>query len=168
MSLARAAAPQSVDELAAQAWALGTATARRYVEFADVLQAHNNGQTASLFRSLADAGERRTREAVRQLGAAEPRSALAAAVLPPPPLEDAHYLMHPWHALHIAVQAQEQVCRYYGDLAQHAPAPGVREAAAQLQASEAQQLALLRGALAQQPEPPPDWADDPDPPRYTD
>jgi hypothetical protein len=44
----------------------------------------------------------------------------------------------------------------------------VRKAALELQAEEAEHVALVQAWLAKVPAPDPDWAVDPDPPRYTD
>jgi rubrerythrin len=44
----------------------------------------------------------------------------------------------------------------------------VRRAATELQAEEAEHVALVQEWLTKVPPPDPDWALDPDPPRYTD
>jgi rubrerythrin len=84
------------------------------------------------------------------------------------PMEDVHYLMRPWHALQVALAAEQRAEAFFGELARQAQDEAVRRAALEMQAEEREHVALVRAWLQKVPEPEGDWATDPDPPRYTD
>jgi hypothetical protein len=84
------------------------------------------------------------------------------------PADEVHYLMHPWYALQLALAAEQRAEAFFGELARAATNDSVRRAALELQAEEAEHVALVRAWLAKFPQPDADWAHDPDPPRYTD
>jgi rubrerythrin len=79
-----------------------------------------------------------------------------------------HYLMRPWHALQLALAAEQRAEAFFGQLARATTSESVRRAALELQAEEQEHVALVRAWIAKLPEPEGDWATDPDPPRYTD
>ena len=76
--------------------------------------------------------------------------------------------MQPWHALQLALAAEQRAEAFFGALAAAATNDSVRKAALELQAEEAEHVALVRDWMAKVPQPDSDWAMDPDPPRYTD
>jgi rubrerythrin len=77
-----------------------------------------------------------------------------------------HYLMHPWHALQMALQAEQRAHDFFAKLVESCQREDVRNAARQLQADESEHITLLQSWLQRVPAPPPGWDDDPDPPRY--
>ncbi|HEX7383710.1 MAG TPA: hypothetical protein VF291_05320 [Burkholderiaceae bacterium] len=79
-----------------------------------------------------------------------------------------HYLMWPWHALQLALAAEQRAEAFFAALAEEAPNEAVRRAAIELRNEEREHVALVKAWLDRTPEPGTDWADDPDPPRYTD
>ncbi|HEY0822639.1 MAG TPA: ferritin family protein [Ramlibacter sp.] len=169
MSSQAAAAPRTLDELMAHACAFEREAVERYTEFADVLETHNNREAAALFRQLATQEARHAEELMRSMGWQQPPA--------PPPrqqvplgadLQQAHYLMHPWHALQVALEAEHEAHDFFAALVARSDSEEVRRAALRLQAEEREHIALLQGWLAKVPEPPPDWDQDPDPPRYLD
>ena len=84
------------------------------------------------------------------------------------PIDEVHYLMQPWHALQLALAAEQRAEAFFGRLARHAASEPVRRAALELQQEEHEHVELVRAWLKKVPEPDADWAIDPDPPRYTD
>ena len=82
--------------------------------------------------------------------------------------DEVHYLMQPWHALQLALAAEKRAEAFFAVLARLATNEPVRRAAQELQAEEAGHVALVQEWIAKVPPPDPDWANDPDPPRYTD
>jgi rubrerythrin len=84
------------------------------------------------------------------------------------PNDAVHYLMHPWHALQLALAAEQRAEAYFDALARVATSESVRRAALQLKAEEAEHVAMIRAWLIKVPKPDESWAVDPDPPRYTD
>lgn len=170
-----AVAPQTLESFMAQALAMEREAVERYTEFADAMEMHNNGAVAALFRTMAGYEAKHAEQIMAQMGWRED------PVPPPPPphwpgfegpetvpIDEVHYLMQPWHALQLALAAEQRAEAFFGALAQAAGSEPVRRAALEMQAEEAEHVALVRAWLAKVPQPDSDWADDPDPPRYTD
>ena len=84
------------------------------------------------------------------------------------PFDQVHYLMQPWHALQLALAAERQAEAFFATLARLSISAPVRTAALEMQAEEAHHVALIQAWIVKTPKPDPDWANDPDPPRYTD
>jgi rubrerythrin len=166
--------PRTLDEFMALALAMETAAAERYAELADTMQAHNNTETAELFRRMAAIELRHAREIQAQIAGTEHDDAVRrwqdshAAAAECAPSEDLHYLMLPYHALQIALASEQRAERFFAQLAAVATSDSVREAAQRLCAEEREHVALIEAWLARVPVPQTDWAEDPDPPRYTD
>jgi rubrerythrin len=155
-----------VAELMAQAHAMEREAVQRYREFADVMQAHNNTEVAALFSALADQEATHAEEIARTMGWTVPPAAQPPRTAAAPSLEQAHYLMQPWHALHIALQAEQQARDFFAGIAQRCDDGDLREAALAMQEEEAGHVAMLESWIARMPVPAGNWDDDPDPPRY--
>jgi rubrerythrin len=167
MSIQTVQAPRSLAELMAQAYALEREAVERYGELADVLATHNNQEVAALFRRLASQEAMHANEILRTMGWTQPPRPPGLPDAPEAPsYEETHYLMHPWHALRIALQAEQRAHDFFAALAQRCESEDLRTAALQLQADEGEHIALLQSWLQRVPEPPAGWDDDPDPPRY--
>jgi rubrerythrin len=82
------------------------------------------------------------------------------------PLDEVHYLMRPWHALQLALGAEQRAERFFAELAKSTTDEAVRKAAQELQEEEREHVELVRAWMAKVPQPEKDWAEDPDPPRY--
>jgi rubrerythrin len=170
---ARARVPSTLDEFMALALAMEAAAADRYAELADTMQAHNNTETAELFRRMAAIEARHAREIRAQIGergieATRRWEAANAAEAECAPTESLHYLMLPWHALMIALENERRAEQFFAQLAKVATSDAVREAAERLCAEEREHVALIEAWLAKVPPPQTDWADDPDPPHHLD
>jgi rubrerythrin len=160
---------RTLHELMAHACTFEREAVERYTEFADVLETHNNREAAALFRSLATQEARHAEELMRSMGWQQPPEPPAQKQAPRgADLQQAHYLMHPWHAVQVALQAEREAHDFFAALVASSDADEVRRAALRLQAEEQEHIELLQGWLAKLPAPPPDWAEDPDPPRYHD
>lgn len=169
-------APVTLHEFMAQALAMEREAAERYAEFADILDTHNNPEAAALFRTLAGVEARHAEHILNRMGWDE------RAVPPVPahrswpgfeapetvPIDEVHYLMQPWHALQLALAAEQRAHAFFATLAEAATTDAVRDAARQMQAEEAQHIEMIRARLAKLHPPEGDWANDPDPPRYID
>ena len=169
MNTEATSAPHTLHELMAQACAFEREAVERYTEFADVLETHNNREAAALFRQLATQESRHAEELMRSMGWQQPP--VPPAQQPAPrgaDLQQAHYLMQPWHAVQVALEAEREARDFFAALVQRSDSEEVRRAALRLQAEEQEHIELLQGWLAKLPPPPPDWAEDPDPPRYHD
>jgi rubrerythrin len=166
-------APQTLDELMAQALAFEREAAQRYTEFADAMETHNNPEAAQLFRTMAQYEAKHAAQIMNAMGWQ------AAPAVPPAgwpsfegpetvPFDEVHYLMQPWHALQLALAAEQRAEAFFGELARATDNAAVRAAALELQAEEREHVELVKAWIAKIPAPDRDWADDPDPPRYSD
>jgi len=168
-------APATLADLMVQALAMERAAVSRYSALADVMQVHNNRPVEALFRKMAVIEERHAQEIMAEMGwkndAAVPVATgdCSAPEAPESVPEDAvHYLMWPWHALQLALAAEQRAEAFFARLAQSAADDRVREAATRLRDEEREHVALVKAWLDRTPEPGTDWADDPDQPRYVD
>ncbi|HPP83715.1 MAG TPA: hypothetical protein PLZ50_09150, partial [Rubrivivax sp.] len=84
------------------------------------------------------------------------------------PIDEMHYLMHPWHALQLARAAEQRAVQFFEGLARQATSDDIRRAAEEMRAEEVGHVSLIDAWLAKVPEPEANWAEDPDPPRYED
>lgn len=169
------ASPKHLGELMAQAHAMEREAAERYAEFADTMETHNNPEVAALFRRMAEVEARHAEHIMTEMGwtapPTPPQGGYGWPGLESPetvPVEEVHYLMTPWHALRLALAAEERAEQFFRRIAAQASNDTVRRAAQSLAAEEREHIALVTSWLARIPEPAPDWAVDPDPPRYTD
>lgn len=167
--------PQTLDALMAQALVMEREAVARYTELAEMMETHNNLEVAALFRKMAeyeghhvaqiqaDMGWADDSIAARQAGAwAGPESPESV------PVDEMHYLMHPWHALQLALAAEQRAVAFFEGLVQRATTDTVRRAAEEMRDEEIEHVELVRSWLEKVPQPEESWADDPDPPRYID
>lgn len=165
--------PQTLEEFMVRALAIEHEAAQRYEEFADAMQTHNNPEVAQMFRTMAGYEAKHAAQIMQEMGwtSAPPLPAGGWPSFEPPesvPFEHVHYLMQPWHALQLALQAEQRAEAFFAELARVAPEGPVRAAALKLQAEERGHVALVQAWLAKVPAPDHDWETDPDPPRLID
>jgi rubrerythrin len=84
------------------------------------------------------------------------------------PVDEMHYLMHPWHALQLALAAEQRAVSFFDAMAREAPNDEMRRAAEEMRAEEVEHVELVKAWLAKVPQPGAEWAVDPDPPRHVD
>lgn len=166
--------PPTLDAFMAQALTMELEAVERYTEFADAMETHNNLEVASMFRTMAGYESKHAAQIMQDMGWTEspPVSSTSRAwtgfdAPEAAPIDAVHYLMQPWHALQLALAAEQRAEAFFGALAAAATTDAVREAALHLQAEEAEHVALVRSWMDKVPQPDSDWAVDPDPPRYT-
>ena len=167
--------PQTLHEFMTQALAMEREAVERYTEFADTLALHNNHEVAALFRTMADHEAKHAGRIMAEMGWRDtPPAPLqmqnwpGRASLETLPFDEVHYLMQPWHALQLALAAERQAEAFFAMLARLSVSEPVRSAALEMRAEEARHVALIQAWIDKVPPPDPDWANDPDPPRYTD
>ena len=169
------AGPRTLPEFMAQALAMEREAVQRYTEFADAMEVHNNRDVATLFRTMAQYEDKHASQIMDQMGWTDaPEPPEGGFGWPDPeapetaPFDEVHYLMQPWHALQLALAAEQRAEAFFGELAQATTSESVRRAALELQAEEHEHVELVRAWLEKVPMPDGDWATDPDPPRYLD
>jgi rubrerythrin len=165
--------PQTLEEFMAQALAMERDAAQRYHEMADAMETHNNREVAQLFRTMAGYEAKHAETILAEMNWVEtpgvPPGAWPTMESPEMiPSDAVHYLMHPWHALELALAAEQRAEAFFAELVRATTNDSVRSAAIVLREEEAEHVALVKQWMAKFPKPEVDWAVDPDPPRYND
>lgn len=165
-------APRTIEEFMAQALAMEREAAQRYEELADAMEMANNRDVAKAFRTMAGYEAKHAQAIMDQMKwtVDPPVPAQAWPSAEPPevvPNDEVHYMMQPWHALELALAAEQRAEAFFDELARSASDESVRRAAIELRDEETEHVAMVRKWMARYPKPDADWADDPDPPRYT-
>lgn len=155
----------------AHAVALEEEAAERYAELADAMEVHNNKEVAELFRKLSHysvlhLNDVRKRAEGIELPHLKPWEYQWANGEPPEsaPSDNAHYMMTPYHCIHLALRNEKRGYGYYADLAYKSADPEVKRLAAAFAAEEAEHVKELEKWAATAKEPDPNWDMDLDPP----
>jgi rubrerythrin len=164
-------APSTMEEFMTFALEMEREAVERYTEFADTLATHNNKEVAELFRTMAGYEARHAQEIMKQMGWTEqtvlPKIRFNWPGFEAPetvPIDEVHYLMRPYHALQLALAAEERAQRFFAELASRTSSESVRKAALEMKAEEQEHAAMVKAWLAKVPAPEGNWAEDPDPP----
>lgn len=165
--------PQTLDEFMAQALAMEREAAQRYNDMADAMETHNNPEVAQLFRTMAGYEAKHAETIMTEMNWVEapgvPPGAWPAMDSPEMiPADAVHYLMKPWHALELALGAEQRAEAFFAELVRSTSNESVRRAAIVLREEESEHVAMIRKWMGRFPKPEGNWADDPDPPRYND
>ena len=170
-----ARSPRTLAEFMTQALVMEMEAAQRYADFADAMEMHNNVEVAALFRKMADIEGKHAQQIMAEMGWTTTPAPLPAAVRwegfeapETTPIDEVHYLMQPYHALELALANEQRAERFFARLARAATTASVRKAARELRQEEREHVELVRAWMKKVPKPDADWANDPDPPSYTD
>jgi rubrerythrin len=157
----------ALPEFLAHAVALEQEAADRYLELADMMEAHRNDAVSSVFRDMTRFSEMHRDEI---------KARVASVELPqlksweyrwrsPPEVggeEGFDYLMQPYHALKYARANELRAMQYYQSVEQASTDPEVKRLAAAFAAEETEHVAALDKWIALTPRPSSTWQDDPD------
>lgn len=173
MNANRTKTPRTLDEFMAKAYEMEVEAAQRYADFADAMETHNNREVAALFRKMSDIEGKHATQIMAEMGwksPPAPGTAVWDALEAPETvaMDEVHYLMQPYHALTLSLASEQRAERFFAQIADAATVESVRKAALELQAEEQEHVALIEAWMKKVPKPEGNWADDPDPPRYTD
>lgn len=167
--------PRTLADVMAQALAMEREAVQRYNALADMMEVHHNREVEALFRKMAQIEAKHAVQIMAEMGWTDSsdmpvseRSPFAPDAPESVPEDAVHYLMWPWHALQLALSAEQRAETFFARLAETAPSEAVRDAALQLRDEEREHVALMRAWIEKTPQPGSDWAEDPDPPRCTD
>jgi len=157
----------------ARAYAMELEAHERYAQFAEQLDTHNNREVAQMFRKLSAIEALHAKRILDEMRwpsmpALPPAFAWESTEGPETaPLDAAHYLMQPFHALEIALRCEQQAQKYFEEIAAAQVPPAVRKAALEMAEEEREHVGLIQQWLKRVPRPEPGWDEDPDPPRTT-
>ncbi|AVR88227.1 ferritin-like domain-containing protein [Thauera aromatica] len=164
---------QSVEQLLAHALAMENEAVERYEMLADQMETHNNPEVAALFRKLAEI-EKLHVDNVNDLSDGHTLPHIApweyawqtpeSPEAPSASAEGLHYMMHPYHAIAMALEAERKGVAFYERLADQAGREDVRKIARELCETEREHVTLLQGWLGRFQPPPKGWSEDADPP----
>ena len=161
----------SVGELLAHARVMETEAFECYEDLAGQMEVHNNKEVAELFRKIAEEEKKHIDKVDARAGddklphiapwefkAFETEShGLTGA-------REVHYMMTPYHALALALRAEERSYAFFSQVVETAKDDKVLEMARDLQEEERLHVELIKEWLAKEPKPEEDWDEDPDPP----
>lgn len=162
-------------ELMRYAWAMESEASERYEEMADAMDTHNNAEVAGLFRKMSRIEALHADQILRAMNWSEPPASPPGgfrwgADEGPETGEhtDLHYLMHPRHALDIALRNEQRAQRFYHALMTATADPAIRQAAEEFESEEREHVRLIEEWIARTPAPPSHWRHDDDPPSVVD
>jgi len=162
----------TTEELLAYSLALEEEAVERFNELADQMEVHNNYEVADLFYKLAEI-EGKHVDNVKRASEGKQLPDLLAWEFDwidggePPEggsLEDAHYLMSPWHAIELAKQGEQRAVAFFKHVAGSTTDNEVKKMARELVAEEQEHVELLEQWQERFSKPEDGWDDDLDPP----
>ncbi len=161
----------SSEELLAYSLALETEAVDRFNDLADQMDTHHNYEVADLFRKLAKIEGLHIDNVNRASAGKELPSLLAwefewdGGESPEGgSMEEAHYLMKPWHAIELAMRGEKRAVAFFRHVAETAIDDKVLKMALELVEEEEEHVALLQQWQERYPKPDEGWDDDLDPP----
>ncbi len=162
----------TTEELLAYSLAMEEEAVERFNELADQMEVHNNHEVADLFYKLAEIEGKHVENVNRAAAGKELPDLLAwefdwideGESPEGGSLEDAHYLMQPWHAIELAKRGEQRAVAFFKHVASNATDKAVEKMARELVAEEEEHVALLEQWQERFPKPEDDWDDDLDPP----
>ena len=162
---------RSTEELLAYSLALEKEAVERFTDLADQMEIHHNYEVADLFRKLAvieglhvdnvnvaSEGKELPELLAWEFEWADDESPEGGS------MEDAHYLMQPWHAIELALQGEKRAVTFFRHVANTSTDGKVVEMALELTTEEEEHVRLLKEWQQRFPKPDEDWDDDMDPP----
>ena len=161
----------SSEELLAYSLALEMEAVDRFNDLADQMEMHHNYEVADLFRKLAKIEGLHIDNVNRASAGKELPSLLAwefewdGGESPEGgSMEEAHYLMKPWHAIELAMRGEKRAVAFFRHVAETAIDDKVLKMALELVEEEEEHVALLQQWQERYPKPDEGWDDDLDPP----
>lgn len=161
----------SLADLFAVAYQIEADAVERYDLLADQMATHNNPELVAVFRDLARA-EAMHRDEIRRLAGdidviahAQRMAKWKRGESPEAAnLSEAHYLMTPWHALQLALAAEQRALAFFQSVVETAKDPAIKKLADEFVEEEAEHVNLVHRLLRRYPKPAGDWSSDPDAP----
>src|SRR3989304_6135805 len=158
----------TLPEFLAHAGALEQEAADRYLELADMMEAHRNDAVSAVFRDMTRFSQMHRDEVQARVGAIElPQLRVWEYRWRLPPEvggeEGFDYMMEAYNALKYARENEVRGMQYYRSVAEESTDPEVRRLATEFADEEAEHVAALDKWIALTPRPSTTWQDDPDP-----
>lgn len=160
----------TLPEFLAHAIQLENEAAERYLELADMMEAHDNREVAALFRDMVHFSQLHRDDIRRRVGDIElPKLRSWEYRWSTPPEvggeEGFDYMIEPYNALRYARENEVRAMEYYSSVGQESSDPEVRRLAAEFASEEAEHVDALDDWLAHTTRPSASWDSDPEVPR---
>ncbi len=157
----------TLPDFLAHAVALEQEAAERYLELADMMEAHRNDAVSSVFRDMNRFSQLHRDEIKARVGSIElPQLKSWEYRWSSPPEvggeEGFDYMIEPYNALKYARANEVRAMEYYRSVAVQAAEAEVRRLATEFADEEAQHVAALDQWIALTPRPSSTWDEDPD------
>jgi rubrerythrin len=158
---------QTLPDFLAHAIAMEQEAAERYLELADMMEAHRNDEVAKLFRDMCRYSEMH-RDSIRARAGTAQLPALRSWQYrwrTPPEVggeEAFDYMLQPYNALKYARGNELRSMKYYRSVAAEAADPELQRLASEFAEEEREHVQALDRRLAHTPRPSASFADDPD------
>ena len=157
----------TLPEFLAHAVALEQEAADRYLELADMMEAHRNDAVSAVFRDMTRFSQLHRDEIKARVGAIELPQLRAWEYrwsLPPETggEEGFDYMMEAYNALRYARENEVRAMQYYRSVADASTDAEVRRLAREFADEETEHVAALDKWIALTPRPSSTWQDDPD------
>ena len=159
----------SLPDFLAISIALERETEERYLELADMMEAHLNLETAKVFRDMARFSKMHGDEITERAKHVQLRKLKSWEFRWRPPAhevgddEGIHYLMTPYHALKYARENELRGMNFYRMAAEKSQDEEVRRLGNEFAAEEKEHVEALDRWIEKTPRPSATWAEDPDP-----
>ena len=158
----------ALPEFLAHAVALEHEAADRYLELADMMEAHRNDAVSAVFRDMTRFSQMHHDEIKARVGAIElPQlKSWEYRWRSPPEVggeEGFDYMIEAYNALKYARGNESRAMQYYRSVAEESTDPEVRRLAKEFANEETGHVAALDKWIALTPRPSTTWEDDPDP-----
>lgn len=156
----------TLPEFFAHAIALEQEAAERYLELADMMEAHRNDAVSKLFRDMVAFSRLHHDSIVARAGSVQlPKLKSWQYRWTSPPEaggeEAFDYLLDPYNALRYARENELRAMQYYSSVGVEASDPEIRRMAAEFASEESEHMDALDDWLARTPRPSATWASDP-------
>jgi rubrerythrin len=143
----------TLPEFLAHAVALETEAAERYLELADMMEAHRNDEVAALFRDMVRFSQMHRDEIQSRVGTIElPKLKSWEYRWSAPPEvggeEAFDYMIEPWHALRYARENEVRAMEYYSSVGLQSSDPEVKRLASEFASEESEHVDALDKWLA--------------------
>ena len=141
----------SAEELLAYSLAMETEAVERFNDLADQMEIHHNYEVADLFRKLAEIEGKHIGN-VEQATAGKQLPILLAWEFEwddgespeGGSMDEAHYLMQPWHAIELAMRGEQRAVAFFRHVAETAIDDSVLKMALELKEEEEEHVVLLQ------------------------
>jgi len=158
----------TLPEFLAHAVALEQEAAERYLELADMMEAHRNDTVAGVFRDMTRFSQMHCDSIKVRIGSVRlPQlKSWEFRWRSPPEVggeEGFDYLIEAYHALKYARENELRAMQYYRSVAGESTDPEVRRLATEFAEEETEHVAALDKWISLTPRPSGTWQDDPDP-----